>query len=56
MSEYRTSSTTTVVSLRLPNAAYQELCRRAANKGMLVSEFVRSRVNRELIRSHHKKE
>jgi len=49
------SSTTTPISLRLSNAFYALLEKRAEKRGLKVSDYLRARINRELCRSHHKK-
>lgn len=52
---YRPSKTTKPVALRLPNAVYEVLERRAKKQGKLVSEMVRARIVYDTQRQHKKK-
>lgn len=56
MTGYRISHTTKPIALRVTNEVYAILERKAQKQGKTVSDYLRARVNREIIRSHKKKE
>ncbi|MBA7537105.1 hypothetical protein ES705_29371 [subsurface metagenome] len=44
-----------VVGVRLPDSVYAKVKARAEGRGMTVSEYCRTVLEREVSRSHHKK-
>ena len=49
------STTTTVICVRLPNEVFAILKRRADKQGLLVSEYLKRRIQYDTLRSHGKK-
>ncbi len=49
-----TSKSTTSVACRVRNEDYEKLRKRADRRGLKVSEFLRERITKDILRNRHK--